>query len=47
MLIVGDKEAESGRVSVRQRGKGDRGAQEVEALLAEMKGLSETRAAAS
>ena len=44
MLIVGDKEAEAGRVSVRQRGKGDQGVREVEALLEEMRILSATRA---
>ena len=34
MLIIGDKEAESGTVSVRRRGEGDRGAVKTEAFLA-------------
>ena len=46
MLIVGDKEAAGGLVSVRLRQKGDRGSQDVEPLLVEMRGLSESRAMA-
>lgn len=34
MLIVGEKEAEAGTVSVRQRGKGDLGALDVQAFIA-------------
>ena len=34
MLVVGDKEAESGTVSVRRRGEGDLGAVKTEAFLA-------------
>ena len=34
MLIIGDKEAESGTVSVRRRGEGDLGAVKTEAFLA-------------
>ena len=33
-LIIGDKEAESGTVSVRRRGEGDLGAVKTEAFLA-------------
>ena len=46
MLIVGDKEAASGMVSVRQRHLGDRGSQALEALLDEMGKLLESRAPA-
>jgi threonyl-tRNA synthetase len=46
MLIVGDKEAAEGMVSVRVRQKGDRGPQGVEPLLEEMRGLSNSRAMA-
>ncbi|MCI0567890.1 MAG: His/Gly/Thr/Pro-type tRNA ligase C-terminal domain-containing protein [Acidobacteria bacterium] len=46
MLIVGDKEAAEGMVSVRLRQKGDRGPQDVGALLEEMRGLSNSRAMA-
>ena len=46
MLIVGDKEAEAGSVSVRIRHKGDRGSQGVPALLEEMRELSGSRAQA-
>jgi len=34
--VVGDKEAESGSVSVRHHGDGDLGAMELEALIARM-----------
>lgn len=34
MLVIGDKEAESGAVSVRMRGEGDIGAMAVEDFLA-------------
>ncbi len=37
MLVVGDKEAETGTVSVRQRGKGDQGAMDIAALVAAVK----------
>ena len=33
MLVIGDKEAESGTVSVRRRGEGDTGAVETEAFI--------------
>jgi threonyl-tRNA synthetase len=46
MLIVGDKEAAAGTVSVRVRHKGDRGSQEVSPLLQEMRELIESRAIA-
>jgi threonyl-tRNA synthetase len=38
MLVVGDKEAESGEVSVRHHGDGDLGAMDLEALIARMSG---------
>jgi len=37
MLIVGEKEAEAGNVSLRKRGAGDQGAVEIDALVAEAK----------
>jgi threonyl-tRNA synthetase len=46
MLVVGDKEAAAGTVSVRMRGAGDRGGREVDALLEELRELSRTRALA-
>jgi threonyl-tRNA synthetase len=46
MLIVGDKEAAEGMVSVRLRQKGDRGSQGIEALVEEMRQLSRSRAMA-
>jgi threonyl-tRNA synthetase len=46
MLIVGDKEAAAGTVSVRVRHKGDRGAQEVPSLVQEMRELVAARALA-
>jgi threonyl-tRNA synthetase len=38
MLVVGDKEIESGSVSVRHHGAGDLGAMEVSGLTARMHG---------
>jgi threonyl-tRNA synthetase len=46
MLIVGDKEAAAGTVSVRVRHKGDRGPQEVSPLVQEMQELVAARALA-
>jgi threonyl-tRNA synthetase len=43
MLVVGDKEAQSGQVSVRNRSEGDKGAQSVESFIAEIRGLIEAR----
>lgn len=37
MLVVGDKEAESGQVAVRARSKGDLGAMDFAAFLAHLK----------
>jgi threonyl-tRNA synthetase len=37
MLVVGDKEAESGSVSVRHHGDGDLGAMDLEALVGRMR----------
>ncbi len=45
MLVVGDKEAENGQVSVRNRFQGDEGAQTLDSFLAKIKGFIETRAA--
>ena len=44
MLIVGDKEAAAGNVSVRVRGAGDRGTREIQSLVQEMLELSRSRA---
>src|SRR5436305_1384273 len=45
LLVVGDKEAEAGEVSVRVRGKGDEGKMKVDDFTARLRGLIETRAA--
>ena len=44
MLIVGDKEASSGTVSLRKRTSGDQGSMTVDAVIAEAKRLTDTRA---
>ena len=44
MLVVGDKEVQSGQVSVRNRYQGDEGAQSLESFLQKIKGFIETRA---
>jgi threonyl-tRNA synthetase len=44
MLIVGDKEAAAGNVSVRVRSAGDRGTREIDSLITEMQELSRSRA---
>ena len=44
MLVVGDKETRSGKVSVRNRFLGDEGEQSLESLLEKIKGIAETRA---
>ncbi len=44
MLVVGDKEVQSGRVSVRNRFQGDEGSDTVESFLAKIKGYIDTRA---
>jgi threonyl-tRNA synthetase len=44
MLIVGDKEASSGEVSVRNRSQGDLGAQSLEAFLENIQEIVKTRA---
>ncbi len=46
MIIVGDKEAAAGNVSVRVRSAGDRGTCEIDSLLSEMQELSRSRALA-
>jgi len=46
LLVVGDKEAEAGEVSVRVRGKGDEGKVKVDAFIARIRRLIETRAPA-
>jgi threonyl-tRNA synthetase len=43
MLVVGDREAEKGQVSVRNRRHADQGAQSVEDFLAMAKGLIDAR----
>ena len=44
LLVVGDKEAEAGEVSVRVRGKGDEGKISVDAFIARVRSLIESRA---
>jgi threonyl-tRNA synthetase len=44
MLVVGDREAESGSVSVRNRKHGDQGAQKVEEFLAGIQRLIDSKA---
>ena len=44
MLVVGDREAESGEVAVRDRKEGDRGVMTLEAFLRELREVVETRA---
>ncbi len=44
MLVVGDKEAQSGQVSVRNRFQGDEGAQSLEDFVTKIRGLVEARA---
>ncbi len=44
MLVLGDKEAESGNVSVRNRFQGDEGAQTLEGFLGKIRELVEARA---
>ena len=43
MLVVGEKEASSGEVSVRKRGTGDQGAMAIAALVEEAKALIAAR----
>jgi threonyl-tRNA synthetase len=45
MLVVGDKETDSGQVSVRNRFQGDEGAQPLEEFLKKIQGFVEARAA--
>ena len=44
LLVVGDKEAEGGEVSVRVRGKGDEGKVGTDTFLARVRKLIESRA---
>jgi threonyl-tRNA synthetase len=44
MLVVGDKEASSGEVSVRNRFEGDKGAQSLESFLSQIQEIVKTRA---
>jgi len=44
MLVVGDKEVQSGQVSVRNRYQGDEGAQSLESFLKRINGFIEARA---
>jgi threonyl-tRNA synthetase len=43
LLIIGDKEAEAGAVSLRVRGQGDQGSMPLEAFVGRAKGLVESR----
>ena len=43
MLVVGDKEAQSGEVSVRNRFQGDEGAQSLESFLTKIEGFVQSR----
>ena len=45
MLVVGDREAQSGCVSVRNRKHGDQGAKPIAQFIADIKQLIETKAA--
>ena len=44
MLVVGDREAQAGQVSVRNRKHGDQGVKSVDAFLADVKHLIDTKA---
>jgi threonyl-tRNA synthetase len=44
LLVVGDKEAEAGEVSVRVRGKGDEGKAPVDSFVSRIRGLIDSRA---
>jgi threonyl-tRNA synthetase len=44
MLVIGDKESESGEVSVRNRFSGDEGAQSLEGFLEKIGGFVKSRA---
>jgi threonyl-tRNA synthetase len=44
MLVVGDREAQSGQVSVRNRKHGDQGAKAVADCIAEIRGLIDSKA---
>jgi threonyl-tRNA synthetase len=44
MLVMGDKEAQSGQVAVRNRFQGDEGAQPLDGFLEKIRALVETRA---
>ena len=44
MLVVGDREAQSGQVSVRHRKSGDQGAKAVTDCIAEIRGLIDSKA---
>jgi len=43
MLVVGDKESQSGEVSVRNRFSGDEGAQSLESFLEKIEGFVKSR----
>lgn len=44
MLVLGDKEAQSGQVAVRNRFQGDEGAQSLESFIEKVRALIEARA---
>ena len=43
MAVIGDKEVETGTVSVRDRAKGDLGAQRTDEFIAHIKDISDSR----
>jgi len=45
MLVIGDREAQAGQVSVRNRKRGDQGVKDTDAFLAELQQLIETKSA--
>jgi threonyl-tRNA synthetase len=44
MLVIGDREAQSGQASVRNRKHGDQGAKPVAEVIAEIRGLIDSKA---
>ena len=46
MLVVGDREQQNGQVAVRNRKHGDQGAKPLDAFLAEIRGLIDSKAVA-
>ena len=46
MLVVGDREAQSGKASVRHRKQGDQGAKPIAEFIALVRGLNDSKAVA-